>query len=250
MDRGTLRDRIRKKLGETTSAFWTDDEINDYINDGCRDIAFRTKCIRDNVYYSTTDCTQTSAVAPATGTSGTSEVSLISIASDIYSILEVYFHEDGANWVKLDPTSRTELDIENPGWKDAVGYTYVDGTTTYYNYGGEPGTPIKYYWDREEDLFGWWLPTDAEQTTTNNMRIYYCKQHANLSGDTDEPTIPEPLQLAIIDFGIAQGLEDRQWLDRGNDRWDKYFSRLNAYMTERNREVEDEDLIMKNYRNV
>lgn len=250
MNRGTIRDRIRKKLGETTSAFWTDTEIDDYINDGCRDIAFRTKCIRANVYYSTTDCTQTSAVAPATGTSGTTEVSLLSISPDIYSILEVYFHEDGANWIKLDPTSRTELDIENQGWKDAVGYTKVDGAITYYNYDNEAGTPIKYYWDREEDLFGWWVPTDTEQTNTNNMRIYYCKQHADLSGDNDEPTIPEPLQLAIIDYGIAQGLEDRQWLDRGNDRWDKYFKRLNSYMTERIREVEDEDLIMKNYRNV
>ena len=71
-----------------------------------------------------------------------------------------------------------------------------------------------------------------------------------MSGDSDEPQIPEPLQLAIIDFGIAQGLEDRQWLDRGNGRWEKYFSRLQQYMAERIREVEDEDLIMKNYRNV
>ena len=244
MQRSDLRDRIRKKLGETTSAFWSDAEINDYINDGCRDISYRTKCLRDNTYYSTTDCTQN------TSTEGTSEIALTDIDENIYSVLEVYFHEAGENWIKLEPSSRTELDIDNPGWKDQVGRTYVDGATTYYNYGSEPGTPTHYYWDREEDLFGWWVPTDTEQTTTDNLRIYFCKRHVDLSGDTQSPQIPQPLELAIIDYAVAQGLEDRQWLDRANDRWTKYYARLDSYMVERNREVEDEDLIMKNYRNV
>ena len=245
MIRSAIRNKIRKKLGETTSAFWTNEELNVYINDGCRDISFRAKCIRGNTYVSTTDCTA-NIIAE-----GTNEISFLSIDEDIYAVLEVYFHEAGQNWIKLDPTSRTELDINNQGWKDNVGRTYVDTTpTTNYNWESEPGTPTHYYWDREEDLFGWWVPTDTEQTTANNIRIYYSKKHSDLSGDSDEPQIPEPLQLAIIDYGIAQGLEDRQWLDRGNDRWDKYFKRIEAYMSERCREVEDEDLIMKNYRNV
>ena len=245
MQRSALRARIRKHLGETTSAFWTDTEINDYINDGCRDIAFKTKCIRSNGYITTSDCTQN------TSTPGTSEVAFTSIDSNILSILEVYFHESGENWIKLIPTSRTELDIVNPGWKDQVGRTYVDGATTYYNYGSEPGTPTHYYWDREENLFGWWVPTDTEQTTSNNIRVYFCKQHTNLTGDTQEPQIPQPLELAIIDYAVATGLEDRQWLDRANDRWAKYASRITAYMVERNNEYsEDEDLIMKNYNNI
>ena len=245
MIRSALRDKIRKKLGETTSAFWSNDELNVYINDGCRDLSFRTKCIRANTYVSTTDCTANTTVA------GTNEISFISIDPKIYAILEVYFHESGQNWIKLEPTSRTELDLTHAGWKDNVGREYTDPSpTTHYNYESEPGTPTMYYWDREEDLFGWWVPTDTEQTNANNIRIYYTKSHTDLSGDSDEPTIPEPLQLAIIDYGIAQGLEDRQWLDRGNDRWEKYHARIGAYMAERCREVEDEDLIMKNYKNV
>jgi len=244
MNRGNLRDRIRKKLGETTSAFWTDTEINDYINDGCRDISYKSKCLRANTYVTTTDCTQN------TSSAGTTEISFVSIDPLIYSVLEVYFHEDGANWIKLDPTNRTELDIIDSGWKDAVGRTYNDGATTYYNYESEAGTPVKYYWDREEDLFGWWVPTDTQQTNSNNMRVYFCKKHTDLTTDSEEPQIPEPLQLTIIDYGIAQGLEDRGWQEKANDRWQKYYTRMREYMAERNREQEDEDLIMKNYRNV
>jgi hypothetical protein len=246
MNRGTLRSRVRKKLGETTSAFWTDTELDDYINDGCRDIAFRTKCIRGNTYLTTSDCTQNITAE------GFAEISFLSIDSEIYSILEVYFHEANENWIKLQPTSRTELDVLNAGWKDAVGSTnsqiaFPDIT---YNYQDEAGTPTHYYWDREEDLFGWWVPTETDQVSSDNMRIYYTKQHIDMTSDATVPSIPQALELAIIDYGIAQGLEDRQWLDRGNDRWTKYYARLDAYMAERNREVEDEDLIMKNYRNV
>ena len=82
------------------------------------------------------------------------------------------------------------------------------------------------------------------------MRVYFCKKHTDLTTDSEEPQIPEPLQLTIIDYGIAQGLEDRGWQEKANDRWQKYYTRMREYMAERNREQEDEDLIMKNYRNV
>jgi hypothetical protein len=244
MIRSDLRDRIRKKLGETTSAFWNDTEINDYINDGARDLAFRTKCIRGNTFVSTQDATANTVSAKD------HEISFASIDPDIYAILEVYFHQTNEQWVKLIPTNRTELDIDFPGWKDSIGRTNPDTVPITYNFASEPGVPTHYYWDREEDLFGWWLPTSTAETNANNLRVYFMKQHVNLSGDSDEPQIPEPLQLAIIDYGIAQGLEDRGWQEKANDRWNKYFSRMKDYMMERCREQEDEDLIMKNYKNV
>ena len=178
------------------------------------------------------------------------EISFVSLDPNIYSILECYFHQTGERWVKLIPTNRTELDTDFPGWKDDIGRTNTGTSPTTYNFASNPGVPKYYYWDREEDLFGWWLPTSTAEATVNNLRIYIQKKHIDLSADGDEPQIPEPLQLAIIDYGIAQGLEDRGWQEKGNDRWTKYFSRIKDYMAERNREQEDEDLIMKNYKNI
>lgn len=34
MDRSTIRTKARRRLDETSEAFWTDDELNDYINEG------------------------------------------------------------------------------------------------------------------------------------------------------------------------------------------------------------------------
>ena len=246
MIRSSLRDKIRKKLGETTSAFWNDTEINDYINDGARDLSFRAKCIRANTFVTTQDATENSV------SEKNHEISFASIDPNIYAILEVYFHQAGNSvtprWVKLNPTNRTELDITSPGWKDDIGHTNLTAGT--FNTASRPGVPTHYYWDREEDLFGWWLPSNTTQTSSDNLRIYYMLRHIDLSGDGDEPQIPEPLQLAIIDYGIAQGLEDRGWQEKANDRWDKFFTRIKDYQMERNREQEDEDLIMKNYKNI
>ena len=60
-----IRDIARKKLGETTAAFWTDTEVNSYINLGCKDIAFRTKCLRDNTTIGVVSCEATTAGSAA-----------------------------------------------------------------------------------------------------------------------------------------------------------------------------------------
>ena len=53
MTRQNLRDLIRKRLGETTAAFWTDVELNQYINNAGHDIAYNTKCIKTDGYMDT-----------------------------------------------------------------------------------------------------------------------------------------------------------------------------------------------------
>jgi len=246
MIRSDIRDRIRKKLGETTSAFWSDSEINNYINDGCRDISFRTKCLRTNGYLTAANCVQNTASAAA------SEVALTSISTAIYSVNEVYFLVDKKHWTKMESMAREEMDVDYPGWRDAIGRTYTDTSSgvTYYNYESMPGTPTHYYWDRAENIFGWYVPASADQSTSNNIRIYYSYKHTDLTSDTQEPTIPEPLTNAIIDYAIATGLEDRGWGDKANDRWNKYFAKLNDYNVEKSREREDEEIVTRNYRNI
>jgi len=145
-----IRTQVRKRLGDANSAFWTDDELDVYINDGCRDISFRTKSIRDNDYISSVSCTA-NTVATASN-----EYALASNFTDIYAVLEVYFQETGQDWIRLEPTQREELDEEFNGWRGNVGRTYTNtgsGVTTY-NYESNTGTPRRYYWDREEDILG------------------------------------------------------------------------------------------------
>lgn len=260
MTRLQLRTLVRKRLMETTAAFWTDSQINQWINDACRDLSYRTKCLRSNSYISTTDCTQVVAGdGTFTGSSNTNEIQLTSINTNIYAVLEVYFKREGTNWDRLIPTNRKDMDWEYPGWRDDVGYTWIDPDSAapgvaYTNYGSNPGVPTHYYWNREENLFGWWLPTDTANTTSNNIHVFYTLVHTDIAldstGDTQSPTIPEPLQLAIVEFVVATGFASRGWGDKENDAWSKYFSKIKDYHIEKERaQVDDQDIIMKPYRN-
>jgi hypothetical protein len=246
MNLGQIRTQVRKRLGDATSAFWTDAELNSYINDGCRDISFRTKCLRANGYISSESC-EANLVAAASN-----EYPLASNFTNIYAVLEVYFHENGENWIRLEPTTREELDEENIAWRGNVGYTYTDtgsGVVTY-NYNSKPSTPQKYYWSREEDILGLDPPPNDDNAVSNGIRVYYALKHADMTDDSDIPTVPEPLHLAVIFYAVAVGFEDRGWGDRANDQWTKYYTRLRDYKIERNREREDDEIISINYKGI
>jgi hypothetical protein len=238
-----LRSKTRKRLGDTNSAFWTDEELDDYINDACRDISFRTKSIRENGYITTVSCdfNDTATVS--------NEYSLSENFEDIYSVLEVYYFTSSNEWIRLDPRLRDDLDEEQNGWRGNIGYTYVAPTEeVYYNYNSRTSTPITYYWSREEDIIGIDPPPNDENTSDNNMRVYYAKRHVDLVDDTEIPQLPEPTHLAIINYAVAMGFEDRGWGDKANDNWNKYFAKLKDYKIETNREREDDELISTNYK--
>ena len=239
-----LRTLARKRLGDAGGAFWTDAEINTYINDGCRDVAYRTKSIKTNGYITPISC---SASTSAT-TGGTREWTLSTTLTGIYSIEDVYYFQNNV-WTKMVPTSRDDLNNESDGWLSNVGYTVTSGTTTY-NYASNASIPTHYYWDREEDIFGIDPPPSSGNVGTDYIRVYYTKKYTDISSDSSTPGIPEPLHQCVVNFAAATGFEDRGWGERANDQWAKYFKRISDYLVETNREREDDEIIMKSYKNV
>jgi hypothetical protein len=221
MTRSEIRSLIRKRLGETTASFWLDVELNSMINDGCTDVAFRAKCLRGSGYFTTV--------------SGTAEYPITTVVptATVISINEVYYLQNGTTWQKLEATSRTELDITYPTWKST-----------------DSGTPQRYWFDREEGNLGLYQKPDATNAGISYGQIYYTKAHVDIAGDTESPQLPEYIQPAIVDFVVANGYEQRGWGDKANDAWQKYYSKIHDYQVERHREKEDEDIVMKNYRNI
>ena len=245
MTRSEIRALARKKLGETTAAFWTDAEINGYINLGCKDIAYRTKCLRNNQNIAAVSCESSTAAAVS------NEYTISGYISNFFAITELLFMQEGTDWQKLIPTSREELDAINPGWRTLAGYTYSNtssGVTTY-NYESNPGIPTHYYWDREEDVLGLYPPPD-DDNAGDYIKVYFTYDHTDLSTDSSSPTIPTPLHIAVVDFTVATAYETRQLGERANDAWSKFTSRVNDYLVHRKVEREDEEIIMKNYRNI
>lgn len=219
MNRKEVRDLARKRLGETTAAFWTDTELNTWIDDGCEDLAYRTKCLKSNGYITTEASTQ--------------EYGLTTNLSGFFSVLDVYYYQDGSNWIKIEGTDREHLGESNAAWMSA-----------------DAGTPQNYYWDREEDIIGFYPKPDSSNAGEHYCRIYYAKNHTAIGGDFSTIDIPDILHNAIVDYVVATGLDTRGWGDRSNDAWNKYFARIRDYQVERGREREDEEIISKNYRNI
>jgi len=245
MTRSEIRTVARKRLGETTSAFWTDAELNTYINLGCKDVAWRTKCLRSNDTIAVSSCVANTVAAAST------EFTISDNLTNCFAINEIYYEREGTEYVRLIPTTREELDVLNDAWQSLVGYTYSDtgsGVTTY-NYESQPSEPQYYYWSREEDVLGIYPPPDDDNDGAL-LKVYFALDHTDLSSDSASPQLPSGLHLAVVDYTVASGLEDRGWGDRANDMWNKYTIKLKDYVTEKKNEREDDEIIMKNYRNI
>lgn len=202
MTRTEIRDLIRKSLGETTASFWSNTELNTWIDDAGYDLAFRTKSIRANAYITTTSA-------------GEYTIST-DLASTVLTILDVYYYISGTTWTKLALMSREELDTRYPAWRSATA-----------------STPTIAYFDIEEDLIGFYTAPAAGQYGTSYARVYYAKKFTDLALDTSVPALPTYLHRAIVYYVIAYGFEQRGYGDKSNDAWKKYESMVRTYLGDR-----------------
>jgi hypothetical protein len=218
MTRAEIRNMARKRLGETIGAFWSNDELNSWINEAGEDCAFKSKSIRTNAYFTTTSA---------------QEYVLSTVAPNIYSVLDVYYKVNGVTWKKLQPiSSRQDMDLQYQGWMNA-----------------EAAAPYAYYYDREEDVLLLHPKADATNQGTDYARVYYARTFIPLTNDNSSPNLPEPLHLAMVDWVVSLGYETRGYGDKANDAMTKYEAKIQAYKVERHREKEDDEIIMRSYRN-
>lgn len=222
MTRGEIRTLARKRLGETTAAFWSDTELNDWIDDAGHDIAFKSKCIRTNGNITTV--------------ADTMEYTISDSFASFIAVLEVYMYQDAATWVRISQIDRNRLSSRHPGWKSAPN-----------------GVPDEYYWDREEDVIGIYPKPNSTNAGTDYLEVYYAYDYTDITGDAVTPAnIPILLQKSMADFVVARGYESRGWGDKANDAWSKYNNTIRQYLIERDTEKQEdsEAIQMINYRNM
>lgn len=222
MTRTRIRNLIRKKLMETTASFWTDVELNDWINDAGHDVAFKTKCIQTDGKFAAAE--------------STSEYVLTDYFSGLISVTRAYFYQNGATWTELDPTSIDKLNKLHPGWKNA-----------------DDGVPSEYYFDFERSkTLGLYVSPNSTNAGSEYIELYYGNDYTDISSDDDSPdSIPELLQQGMVEYVVATGLETRGYRDKANDAWMKYEARLRTYHAAKDGIIhEDDDVIMKPAQNI
>jgi hypothetical protein len=220
MTRQEIRNMIRKKLGETTAAFWSDAEINGWIDEAGHDIAMQTNCLLTHGYITTTVV-------------DTAEYDLEVNFPNILAVKQVYYYQNGTTWERIEQTTREELDLDEEGWKNS-----------------ESSTPIKYYWSKEENVFGVWPPPDSDNVGTNYCEVYYSYDYQDLTSDSAVPGIPAYLHMAMVHFCTALGYESRGYGDKANDAEAKYNKRIAEYKILKKIEDEDDEIVMRPYRNI
>lgn len=117
---------VRKTIGESSASFWSDLEIYNKLNQGQKDIAIKSRCLKKEVTVTTTASTQ--------------EYDLKDNSfSDIIDIAEdgVYFKIAGVSYQPLKYRTKKQLNTESPGWQ-----------------GTAAGTPTYYYYDKSTKTIG------------------------------------------------------------------------------------------------
>ena len=218
MTRQEIREMARKRLGETIGAFWSDTELNLWINKAGVDCAFKSKSLKGNTYFTTT--------------TGIAEYALSSILPTALSVLEVYHKIGGTTWRKMKYiANREDMDMKYPGWLNA-----------------NSAAPYVYLYIKEEDLFYLFPGPDASNAGVNFTRVFHSVKFVDLANDNSTPNLAEPLHLAMVDWVAYMGFETRGYGDKANDALMKYTTRINDYLRETKREKEDDEIVMRSYR--
>lgn len=213
MIRSAIRDKIRMQLGETTASFWTDTQLNTWINDGSRDIAWRTKCLVTSGLMTTTE--------------DECEYALSTLSSLAIEILDAYYYNsDSEDWYKLQPTNRKRLDVSNPGWL-----------------GADAGEPTNYAYDLKQDWLLIW-PAPDSNNYGEYFKAYYAYDATDLTNDSQSPEIPTQLHDAIVEYVKIVGYESRGLGDRANNSRQLYINMLKDWTTE-SKQQDDEEILMR-----
>jgi hypothetical protein len=214
MTRGVIKSTARKKLGESTAVFFTNDDIEQWINDSLIDIVWQTRCYRARVY--------------ATTTADTLRYTLTTLIPNTLRINQVRIYSDELlQWRRLDQKDYDFLDKVYPYWVS-----------------NDAADPLYYVYDRELNEFILFPKCPDDYVGANYLEVYHSPMPTPLTDDNQTTTdVPEQLHPAIIEYVVATGLEGRGYQDIADNHWLKYQGKLNSYMAQRELE-EDEEICM------
>lgn len=221
-NRSTLRATIRQILGEVTPLFWSNDLLNQWVEDSMLDITLKTKCNRKTGYITTVV-----DIAEYTISDHISDFLVVNGPVRIYDA-------DNSEWrQKMRGTSQDEMDLMYPGWEKDTG----------------SGEPTLYWYDQELDLFWIYQRPSTRYAGSDYLKIRYASKPAATANDNASPDVPDTLYTAITEFVVARGNESRGYHDIAITHWNAYSNAIKSYNSVA-KVKPDQDVVMKNYRNV
>lgn len=191
-----MLDRVRSRLDESTTRFWTDAELTTWINEGARDIARRAEVLEATTTINTVANTQEYALPTNT--------------------LRVY----RAEWSRDGATGTTVIPLE---YRD---FHSMDSVWWSNSRQGR-GDPFYFtMWGFPPSLNMVLYPT-PDVSVTAGIKLYYYRLPTAAASGSDEVECPSGWEDAILDY-----CEYSAWRKDGNQQWgdskNLYEQKLNS----------------------
>ena len=180
---------VRSFLNESTAAFWTDAEIERWINNGVRNIAARAHCIEE---------TESIVISSAT-----TEYAL----SSSYVAVKRVLYQSGATAYKAllrgqkEQIGHVDKDLEEPEFF----YESGEGVVIY---------PIK--------------DSSTVTSSGNTIYVVYVPAVSTLSGTSAIPT-PEQFDRAIVYYATAQALFKKRFFGSAREYMSQYYDEVDRF---------------------
>lgn len=178
-----LRTSLRDRLNEPSARFWSNAQLNNWLNEGQKDIARRLEVIQ----------TQSTINVVANQNDYTLNLPIVRVYRIEYT----------------DPNGIIyPLEYRDFNAMDSVGYGWVDVSAT--------GTPMFYtLWGVPPTLQLTLLPK-PDLNVPNGLRLYYYSLPAVMVQDTDVVTLPAGWEDLIVDYAEYNALrrnKDARWME-------------------------------------
>jgi hypothetical protein len=175
-NRSSLRTEVYTRLAESGTGFYTDAQINQWLNDGVRDLSV------------TVEPLETSATV--TTVTGTREYRL---PTDYLSIKAVQFLDAADAWYNLTETTWQKLFRDEPDWQNETS-----------------AQPTQWYW--RQNVVGVRPAPSADYSGADSLRILYTYIPAAMDSDSSTTGLDEWLDDAVILYGVYRAyLKDRDF---------------------------------------
>lgn len=175
MNRGTIRTKARRKLDETAAKFWTDDDLNDYIDQGYNFYWQWMVQAQHNLTITTTTLNLVSGTATIALPSDFLEARLVERVTANYTIPLPYYER----YNTLNMTSG-----------------YVDNASAVYTCRFLGSSLL--------------LEPTPQITETGGIKLTYFRTPTALSSDSDTPEIPSIFHDMLVTYTVIQAKEKEE----------------------------------------
>ncbi len=186
MNFGQMQTEVRRKLNESTATFWTNDDIQEALNDGYAEISDETE------WYEREATIQTTA--------NRLYHDLRSILGDTFLSLRRVWNATTQEW--LYPTGHREMDGGYRQWELVQ---------------GEP---------RQVYIRGlWWLAQWPKRSNDDGRsRVVYTAIPPAMDDSTDEPGFPKEFHRGILEYALSDLLAQERETKKAVAHWNEYLT--------------------------